>query len=112
MVQEALKKLQAEITSSKDPAIDAIGSYIMNYVRSNPEHADLFLAEKKNLAGGCQACYEEARKKAQNNRAMMSGEEVFRIVLKYYGVPVPEEKQAAVEAPTKPKITTTLDDIL
>lgn len=99
MLQQALQKLQAEVgANAKDKMVQIVGGFLMNYVRNNPERAELIAAEGKTIKGSVKAMEDEARKQQVNQQAILTDEEGFTIVLKYYGVelPKPEPEPVAV----------------
>lgn len=96
MLQQALQKIQQEVGSdAKNGVVQSIGGFLANYVRNHPEHAGLIAAEGKTIKGSYKAMEDEARRQRVN---MMTDEEGFAIILKYYGVdvPKPEPEPAAV----------------
>jgi hypothetical protein len=109
MLQQALQKLQEEIgQKAKDPYVQHVGAFLMGYVRQHQEHAAFVLTEGKTIMGSLSAMKEEARKKQSNGVGVLSDQEGFEIALKYFGVPVKQEK-AAAEAPV---LKASLDDLL
>jgi len=112
MLKEALDKLQAEITAggAKKPYLPVIGGFIMDRIRTNPEEAELVLGEGKTLAGALGAMKEEARKNQADGCGVLTDEQGFAIVLKYYGIRVPEAAPEPV-AVVAPAIKTSLDDL-
>ncbi|WP_281885624.1 hypothetical protein [Paenibacillus sp. YYML68] len=111
MLKEALNKLQAEVTAKpKDKYVAVVAAFLMNHVRSNPQHAELILAQGKNIEGSVSAMKEEARKQQQNGVGVLTDEEGFATVLKYYGVAV--VSQAAFAQSTAPAtLNVSLDDL-
>ncbi|MDP4095450.1 hypothetical protein OIN60_01415 [Paenibacillus sp. P96] len=109
MLQQALQKLQQEIGKhSKDAYVQHVGAFLMGYVRQHQEHAAFILTEGKTITGSLAAMKEEARKKQSNRVGVLSDQEGFDIVLKYFGVPMQQDK-AAVAAPV---LKASLDDLL
>lgn len=108
MLQQALQKIQAELAEKpNDQYVQVVGGFLMKHLREHPEHAQQVLADGKTIAGSLNAMREEARKRQSNGVAVLSDEEGFRVVLKYYGIE-PDCPPAADAA----KITTTIDDLL
>ncbi|MGF6356140.1 hypothetical protein ABIE27_004055 [Paenibacillus sp. 4624] len=109
MIQQALQKLQKEMgENAKDDYVQHVGSFLTSYVRSHPEHAAFVLTDGKNIAGSLNAMKEEAKKKQSNGVGVLTDQQGFEIALKYFGVPVQEEKSN--EAPSI--LNASLDDLL
>jgi hypothetical protein len=110
MLQQALQKLQAEITGNpKNSYVQAVGGFLIKHVQSNPKNAALFIAEGKTIAGSLEAMKTEAQKKKSGNVGVLTDEEGFNIVLKYYGVKVPETVPPQATAAS---FDASLDDLL
>lgn len=110
MLQQALQKLQKEVgEKSKDAYVQNVGSFLIGHVRKHPEHAAFIIADGKTIAGSLAAMKEEARKNQSNGCGVLSDEEGFAIVLKYFGVPVQEQQQAI---PQPEFSVSTIDDLL
>lgn len=106
MLQQALQKLQKEIgDKAKDSIVQHIGSYMLNYVRSHPEHAAFVLADGKDISGSYKFMEAEARKASTR---VMTDQEGFNLVLKYFGIPVQEAKPVSVI----PELNASLDDLI
>ena len=112
MLQQALQKLTAEIAAvdKKNKYVPVVGGFLINHVRNNPEHAELILTEGKTIAGSLNAMQAEASKFVVNQCGVLSDEEGFNIVLKYYGVNVPEVAPAI--ATQAANFDLSLDDLL
>lgn len=116
MLQLALQKISAEVGAAdkKQRFVPVVGGFLMNHVRQHPEHAQLILVEGKTIAGSLDAMKAEAQKNAVNGCGMLTDEEGFNVVLRYYGATV-EVKAAVppVAAVAKPtNFSGSLDDLL
>lgn len=111
MLKDALLKIETELTANtKDSYIQAVGSFLNNYVRNNPDDAVLIVAEGKTIKGSLSAMRAEAEKNKSNGVGVLTDQEGFAIVLKYFGVKVPEAEP--VPAPVSKGFGVTLDDLL
>ncbi|WP_044480472.1 hypothetical protein [Paenibacillus antibioticophila] len=111
MLQEALRKLQKEITDSKgDDYTNLVGSFLMDHIRQNPHHAPLIVAEGKSVAGSLKAMQTEASKKKKGNFAMLTPDQGFAVVLKYYGIS--SKKSASEPAPAPQTLDISLDELM
>jgi len=86
-MEQAVKKLQDEIAGSQNnPYIQVIGNFLIQHVQANPGTAEKILENGKSIAKSLEAMKNEARKKISNGMAMLTDEEGYAIVLKYYGI--------------------------
>lgn len=110
-MEEAIKKLQAEIGASpKNQYVKLIGEFLIKHVQSYPDTAGRIMAEGKTITKSLDAMKTEAKKKAVNGMAMLTDEEVFEIVLKYFGFDVKQSKSKQSEASAGFDVS--LDEIL
>lgn len=104
-VQKAIEKLRAEIDKNKkDGFVEVIGEFLIKTVQENPEAAEKILDKDKTISNSINEMSKEARKKSINGHAMLSDQEGFQIVLKYFGInaAAPEViNQAIKEEPKK-----------
>jgi len=111
MLQQALKRIQAEVNDSKKKELAFVGGQLMKYVRENPDKAALFTAEGKSIKGSFEAMRKAAEKVKVGNMAVLDPDEGMAIVMEYYGIkqdkPEPEPEQ-------KPEVSfdISLDDLL
>jgi len=85
-VVEAVEKINKEIGEGNGPHVRVIGEFLINIISEKQEAADKILDEKKSIKGSINEMSKEAKKKAVNGCAMLTDEEGFNIVLKYYGI--------------------------
>lgn len=98
MLQQALQKLQKEIgEKTKDAYVSHVGSFLIKHVKEHPEHAAFIIADDKTISGSLAAMREVARKRQSNGVGVLSDEEGFNIVLKYFNVPLQTEANKIVE---------------
>ena len=88
MLEQAINKVQAEMDSSPESRdIQAIGSFLLSYLRSKPEHAENILDPGKTLQKSFAHMRDVAMQKyRQGNTAWLSDEEGFEIVLQYFDI--------------------------
>ncbi|OMF37462.1 hypothetical protein BK133_05240 [Paenibacillus sp. FSL H8-0548] len=111
MLQQALQKLSAEIGAAdkKNKYVPVIGGFLINHVRENPDQAALILTKGKTIDGSLAEMAKVAQKEAYKGRAVMSDEDGFNIVLKYFGVTIPD-LPIAPAAPAS--FAVSIDDLL
>ena len=87
MHDNAVKKITDEIEANKDNAyIQVIGKMLLKYLEAVPESAEKFLTVDKTIGKSFEEMKKAARKKAKDNVAMLTEQEGFEIVLKYFGI--------------------------
>jgi hypothetical protein len=111
MLKQALDKLMAEIAAApKNKYVAVVGAYMMDHVRNHPEDAEKVMTEGKTIIASLEAMKAEAKKNQANGVGVLTDEEGYVIVLKYYGVDVPEAVPIPVPV-AAPSISVTLDDL-
>lgn len=112
---KAIEKLQNEMNTNKGNSyIQVVGAFLVQHIQAHPEDAEKILAEGKTIGKSLEAMRKEAEKKKTANVAILTDQEGFAIVLKYFGIesttaiinphrsepaPVPEPESA----PAKPQ---------
>lgn len=107
-VEEAVHKLDLEMEKEKkNPYVTVIGEYLVNFIRNNEHNAPEFLNEKKTISGAIDKMKSAARKNATRGVGMLTDEEAYNIVLKYYEV----KEKPVLKAISKKKVDISLDDL-
>lgn len=87
MVEQAMAKLNAELRVERvNPYVAAVGNFLMDFLEDNPSSAEKFLAEGKTIIGSMKEVRNEAQKVQVNNCGVLTSEQGFQIVLKYFGI--------------------------
>ena len=86
MTEKAINKINDEIEKEKNPYVKVIGQYLLGVVKNNEDAAEKILSEDKSIMKSLDAMRKEAEKVKVGNMAMISDEEGFAIVLKYFGI--------------------------
>ncbi len=85
MLEKAIKKIQDEIAKNKDnPAIKAVGEFLIDHIHSHPEDAEKIMTNKKSITGAMDCMKEKAHKKAKNGYAVIAPNEGLKIVMDYF----------------------------
>ncbi|KZE79290.1 hypothetical protein AV654_17620 [Paenibacillus elgii] len=106
MVDGAISKLKAEMEANKDDSyIQYIGQFLLQRIEANPDDAAKLASKDKTIAKSLEAMRGEAKKKQKNGMAMLTPDQGFAIVLKYFGItgaaaPVPAPVSVAPPAAT------------
>jgi len=87
MLEKAIKKLKAEIDGSKNNSnIQAVGKFMLHYLELCPEASEQVLKEGKTLKGSIDEMKKIAKTKAVDGCGMITDNEGFGIVLKYFDI--------------------------
>lgn len=99
MLTDAIKKLEAEMASNTNPYIQAVGAFLVDHLNKSPKDAEKFLVADKTILKSLDAMKSAAEKKKVGNCAVLTDQEGFAIVLKYFGIDgqAPTAAQKAIE---------------
>lgn len=87
MLIEAIKKLKTEIVNSKnDPYIQVVGEFLISQIKNDPSNAEKIMQEGKTIEKSFEEMRKVAVKRKVGNRAVLTDQEGFSIVLKYFGI--------------------------
>lgn len=113
MLEKAILKLQSEIGKGNNPYITVIGEFLIQHIKSNPAAAEKIMQADKTIAKSLDAMKEAAKKKAVGGCAMLTDQEGFQIVLKYFGISghVSVPSMVHVEGKAMPEIKPVTKDI-
>lgn len=92
-MQFAIKKIQEEMEKNNNPYIQAIGTFLLQHLKTNPVAADKIMTAEKTILKSLDEMKKVAEKKKVGNCAVLTDQEGFEIVLKYFGI------DGAVEIP-------------
>ena len=98
MIEAAIKKLKIEMEDNKDnPYIQAIGDYLLKQVEINVDAAQKICSLRKSIEKSLKEVRKVAREKAVSGCAVLSDNEVFKIVREYYSFEAVQDKFIQVE---------------
>ncbi|AOZ91588.1 hypothetical protein [Paenibacillus crassostreae] len=86
MSVEAINKLNGEIAASNNPYVQAVGSFLLQHINSNPQDAEKIMATDKTIIKSLDEMRKVAEKKKVGNCAVLSDQEGFAVVLNYFGI--------------------------
>jgi hypothetical protein len=87
VLSQAKAKLTAEIEQSKNnPYVQVVGQFLLGYVDGNPHDAEKILVTDKSIAKSLDTMRKEAEKKKVGNCAVLTDQEGFAVVLKYFDI--------------------------
>lgn len=103
MKNQAIAKLKNEMEKDKNPYVQIVGGFLINHLETNPESAEKILNADKTIGKSLNEMRKAAEKKKVGNCAVLTDQEGFEIVLKYFGI------EGAVAAVTSPVQTKTVE---
>jgi hypothetical protein len=121
MLQQAISKLRSEMTQNNANAyIQVVGDFLLQHLEQNPQDAEKILSKDKCIAKSLDEMRKVAGKKKIGNCAVLTDQEGFSVVLKYFNIkgrsaaPVNSIAPTPVPEPTKPTINfdVRLEDLL
>ena len=104
MLNNAITKIEDEMSKNKNNGyIQAVGGFLLGRLKTNQADAEKILADDKTIAKSLDKMRDEAKKKQVGNCAVLTDEEGFAVVLKYFGI------DAAVPVKAKPAASSSFD---
>ncbi|MBU3111970.1 PcfK-like family protein [Clostridium lacusfryxellense] len=87
MLEKAIKKINDEIEKNKnDTNIKVIGDFLVSQLKLNVGASEKVLQDGKTIKGSIEEMRKVAKSKAVNGCGMLTDEEGFGIVLKYFDI--------------------------
>ena len=87
MLTQAMEKLRSEITNChNNPYVQVVGDFLLNHLEKHPQDAEKLLAADKTIGKSLDAMRKVAETKKVGNCAVLTDEEGFAVVLKYFGI--------------------------
>lgn len=118
----AKAKLQSEMTQNNTNSyIQVVGGFLLQHLAENPQDAEKIITADKTIGKSLDEMSKAASKKKVGNCGVLTDQEGFAIVLKYFGITTtPKTTRVAAPiasadpAPTKPEINfdIKLEDLL
>lgn len=106
MLERAENKIREEMNNSKKSHyVQVVGEMLLGYLKNNPNASEKILPEDKSIEKSLDEMRKVAETKKQGNYAVLSDQEGFNVVLKYFGL-----GDASVPLVSKPLQTNTEGD--
>ncbi|KAB2329470.1 hypothetical protein F7732_21330 [Bacillus mesophilum] len=86
MKDKAIEKIKAEMDKEKGGYFQHVGKFLLDCIETNPVASEKIMVEGKTISKSIAAMKKEAKKVAVNGCGILTDEEGFKIVLKYYGI--------------------------
>lgn len=83
-VCKAKDKIKAEMENNNNPYVQTIGNFLLEQLNINPGYADKILNKDKSIMKSLDVMRKEAMKNKVGNCGVLSDEDGFKIVIKYY----------------------------
>lgn len=102
----------------KNPHVKLIGEHLIKHLEANPQNAEKILAKDKTIIKSFETMMKEAQKKKVGNMAILTDEEGYAVVYKYFGIKsskaVAEQSTSSALGPKSNKVEfdVNLDDLL
>lgn len=94
MLDKAIKKINDEMEKEKNPYVKVIGEYLLGVIKNNESATEKVLDKDKSIMKSLDVMRKAAEKVKVGNMAMLSDEEGFSIVLKYFGIDKANKEEA------------------
>ena len=85
IIEQAIEKVKEEMNSKPNGYKKIIGNHVIGNLAVNKASAKEIVNGNKTLAGSLEAMRKEAEKFKEGNVAVLTDEEGFKVVDKYYG---------------------------
>jgi hypothetical protein len=121
MPSKAIEKIQSEMTKNNTNSyIQVVGGFLLQHLSENPQDAEKINAADKTIGKSLNEMEKAARKKKVGNYAVLTDQEGFEVVLKYFGIegqpaPMPSATvmpPAAHSPAPSPSFNVSLEDLL
>lgn len=87
MIENAIAKLQSEMSQNANKHyIQVVGAFLLEHLGTNPGSAEKIMAQDKTIGKSLDEMKKEAKKKQMGGCAVLTDQEGFEIVLKYFGI--------------------------
>lgn len=86
MLNEAIKKIKDEMGKNNNPYVKVVGEFLLQHLGANPGAAEKILDKEKSILKSLDEMRKAAKKKKVGNYAVLTDQEGFGIVLKYFGI--------------------------
>jgi len=83
----AIEKIRAEMDANKNNAyVQVVGEFLLQHLAANPQDAEKILNPDKTILKSLEEMRKVAEKKKVGNCAVLTDQEGFEVVLKYFGI--------------------------
>ena len=101
MLEKAVEKLRTEMTQNADNSyIQVVGEFLLQHLNANPAAAKKVITADKSIEKSLDEMKKAAGKKKVGNCAVLTDQEGFAVVLKYFGIDAVAQAAAPVNTIT------------
>ncbi|GAB6172016.1 hypothetical protein JCM15765_14940 [Paradesulfitobacterium aromaticivorans] len=113
MLENAISKLKTEMDSNKSNTyVQVVGGFLLQHINCHPQDAEKIMVTEKTIGKSLDEMRKVAEKKKSGNCAVLTDEEGFEVVLKYFGIKgKPASMTDIAPAPAEPTKQTPSFDI-
>lgn len=87
MLEKAILKIKSEMGQNENNSyVQVVGSFLLQYLNGNPASSENILQESKTILKSLDEMRKEAEKKKVGSCAVLTDQEGFAVVLKYFGI--------------------------
>lgn len=117
MIDKAISKINNEMTKETNNSyVQVVGGFLLQHLAKHPESAEKIMDSNKTIIKSLDEMRKTAEKKKVGNCAVLTDQEGFAVVLKYFGIEAPAQVPQAppVHAAAAPPLdfSVNLDDLL
>ncbi|WFD11992.1 Cas9 inhibitor AcrIIA9 family protein [Tepidibacter hydrothermalis] len=113
MITKAIKKINTEIKKSKNNSyVKVVGEFLLEHLNANPEAAENIMNTEKTITKSLDEMRKAAVKKKVGNCAVLTDQEGFEIVLKYFGIDTKLDTKSTEDAKTDIDFDVKLEDLI
>lgn len=94
MIKKAIEKINAEMQKERNAYVEVIADFLLKQLEVIPGAAEKILDKDKSIMKSLNEMRKAAEKKKIGNYAVLTDQEGFEIVLKYFGI-----EAAGINAP-------------
>jgi hypothetical protein len=87
MLNQAIKKIKTEMDQANTSSyVQVVGKFLLNHLETNPGAAERVMVDGKTIAKSLDEMQKVARKKQSGGCAVLTDQEGFKVVMKYFGI--------------------------
>lgn len=113
MLDQAISKIKTEMEHNASSAyIKVVGEFLLKHLEAHPEAAEKVLSEDKTIAKSLAEMRKVAEKQKDGNVAVLTDQEGFEVVLKYFEIGGTAESAAPAAVKSSVDFDVRLEDLL
>lgn len=110
MLDKAVSKIKAEMEQNASSTyIKVVGNFLLQHLEAHPESAEKIVVEGKTIKDSLAEMRKVAEKQKDGNVAVLTDQEGFQVVLKYFEIDGTQESAAPAGKPAATKSNVDFD---